>query len=280
MIELGKIQTLEAVRRTDFGVYLKEIGTDTEEEVFIPRQEVAQDLEMGTSLSVFVYRDSEDRLIATIQVPKLTLGKVAILKVVDVTNIGAFLDWGLQKDLFLPFKQQVGKVKKGDEILVGLYVDKSDRLCATMKVYDSLSANAPYKKNQSVEGIVYSIKKDFGALVAVEYAYHGLIPTTEMIGKPLQEGDKVEVRIKNIRPDGKLVLSLRKQAFQQIEDDARKIMDLLEQQGGFLPLGDKSSPQMIKAHLNMSKASFKRAIGRLLKEGAISLTDEGMKRNW
>lgn len=280
MIALGKIQTLEAVRRTDFGVYLKEIGTDKDEEVFIPRQEVAPELEMGTSLSVFVYRDSEDRLIATTQVPKLTLGKVALLKVADVTSIGAFLDWGLQKDLFLPFKQQVGKVKKGDEILVGLYVDKSDRLCATMKVYDSLSVDAPYKKNQSVEGIVYSIKKDFGALVAVEYAYHGLIPTTEMVGKSLHEGDKVEVRIKNIRPDGKLVLSLRKQAFQQIEDDARKIMDLLEQQGGFLPLGDKSEPGLIKAHLNMSKASFKRAVGRLLKEGAISTVEEGIKRNW
>ncbi|MEF9959594.1 MAG: S1-like domain-containing RNA-binding protein [Niameybacter sp.] len=279
MIALGKIQTLEAVRRTDFGVYLKEIGSTGEEEVFIPRQEIEEDLELGTSLSVFVYRDTEDRLIATVQVPKLTLGKVATLKVADITSIGVFLEWGLQKDLFLPFKEQVGKPQKGDEVLVGLYIDKSDRLCATMKVYDILSCESPYKKNQSVNGIVYSVKSDLGALVAVEEGYHGLIPTTEMIGS-LHIGDKLNVRVKNIRPDGKLVLSLRKQAFQQMEDDSTKIMNLLEQQGGTLPLGDKSTPQAIKAQLGMSKASFKRAIGRLLKEGAIALTETGIKRNW
>ncbi|WP_053983471.1 CvfB family protein [Niameybacter massiliensis] len=279
MIVLGKVQTLKAVRRTDFGVYLKELEGTSEEEVFIPRQEVEQDLEMGAELSVFVYRDTEDRLIATVHIPKLTLGNVAKLKVVDVTSIGAFLEWGLQKDLFLPFKQQVGKPQKDQEVLVGLYIDKSDRLCATMKIYDMLKCDAPYKQNQSVSGIVYSIKPELGALVAVEDGYHGLIPTNEMMNS-IRVGDQLNVRVKNIRPDGKLVLSLRKQAFQQMEDDATKVMNLLEAQGGTLALGDKSSPQEIKAQLGISKASFKRAIGRLLKEGAISLTDTGIKRNW
>lgn len=279
MIELGKIQNLEVVRESDFGVYLNTKEEKDENDILLPNKQVPEGAKIGDEIEVFVHRDTEDRLIATTHTPKLTLGKVAVLEVVEVTNIGAFLDWGLQKDLFLPFKEQVGTVKKGDQVIVGLYIDKSDRLCATMKVYDILSCQSPYKQNQSVTGLVYNIKQDLGVLVAVDYTFHGLIPVKEVFGH-YKVGDTVQLRVKKIRPDGKLELSARKQAYQQIEDDSKKLMKALEDRSGLLTLNDKSSPELIKAELNMSKASFKRAVGRLLKEGAITLTDTGIKRSW
>lgn len=279
MIELGKIQILEVVRESDFGVYLNAKEEKDENDILLPNKQVPEGTKIGDEIEVFVHRDTEDRLIATTHSPKLTLGKVAVLEVVEITNIGAFLDWGLQKDLFLPFKQQVGTVKKGDQVIVGLYIDKSDRLCATMKVYDVLNCQSPYKQNQTVTGLVYNIKEDLGVLVAVDHTFHGLIPTKEVFGT-YKVGDVIQVRVKKIRPDGKLELSARKQAYQQIEDDSQKLMKILEDRSGTLNLNDKSAPERIKAELNMSKASFKRAVGRLLKEGAITLTDTGIKKSW
>ena len=279
MIELGKIQILEVVRESDFGVYLNAKEEKDENDILLPNKQVPEGTKIGDEIEVFVHRDTEDRLIATTHSPKLTLGKVAVLEVVEITNIGAFLDWGLQKDLFLPFKEQLGTVKKGDQVIVGLYIDKSDRLCATMKVYDVLNCQSPYKQNQTVTGLVYNIKEDLGVLVAVDYTFHGLIPTKEVFGT-YKVGDIIQVRVKKIRPDGKLELSARKQAYQQIEDDSQKLMKILEDRSGVLNLNDKSAPERIKAELNMSKASFKRAVGRLLKEGAITLTDTGIKKSW
>lgn len=279
MIELGKIQNLEVIRESDFGVYLNAKEGKSESDILLPNKQVPEGVQIGDEIEVFVYRDTEDRLIATTFSPKLTLGKVAVLEVVEVTHIGAFLDWGLQKDLFLPFKQQIGTVKKGHKVIVGLYIDKSDRLCATMKVYDVLSSHTPYSQNQTVTGLVYSIKKDLGVLVAVDHTYHGLIPEKEVFGA-YKIGDSIQVRIKKIRPDGKLELSARKQAYQQMEDDAQKLMRILDERSGILNLNDKSAPERIKAELNISKASFKRAVGRLLKEGAITITDTSIKKNW
>ncbi|MGL4345319.1 MAG: CvfB family protein [Cellulosilyticaceae bacterium] len=279
MMILGKIQKLQVMRHSDFGVYLNTPENEEQEAILLPRKQVPEGAEVGDEIEVFVYRDSEDRLIATTEQPKITIDSIGRLKVVDNTRIGAFLDWGLQKDLFLPFKQQVGSVLVGKEYLVGLYVDKSDRLCATMKVYDVLSCHAPYKENQQVKGTVYRIQEDMGVFVAVDNHYHGLIPTKEVFGT-LNIGDTIEARVKKVRPDGKLELSLRRQTFQQIEVDAKKIMDALEAKGGALPLHDKSEPQQVKAILDMSKASFKRAVGRLLKEGAIKITDSGIQKAW
>ncbi|MGL5677349.1 MAG: CvfB family protein [Cellulosilyticaceae bacterium] len=280
MIELGKIQKLTIVRQSDFGVYVNAKDGAAGEEILLPRKQVPEGAEIGHEVEVFVHRDSEDRMIATIEKPKVTVGEVAQLEVVALARIGAFLDWGLQKDLFLPFKEQTATLKVGDKCLVGVYVDKSDRLCATMKAYDILESQTPYSQNQKVEGIIYQIKDSMGALVAVGGKYHGLIPHKELAFGTYQVGDKVEARVKRIKEDGKLELSLRKQAFQQMEDDATKIMKKLEASGGKLALHDKSTPQEIKAVLNMSKASFKRAVGRLLKEGAIEQTDGGITRRW
>ena len=238
-----------------------------------------QDIEIGDEIEVFVYKDSEDRTICTVKKPKITIGQLAVLQVVSTTSIGAFLDWGLEKDLFLPFREQVSKVITGRSYLVALYLNKDTRLCATTKIYSFLSAQPPYKENDRVQGIIYRINKELGAFVAVDNKYHGLIANKELYSD-YQEGDSVDVRIKRKRLDGKLELSLRKEAYNEIESDAKKIMDELTLRNGTLPLNDKSSPEHIKVQLNMSKAAFKRAVGRLLKEGAIKITDAGIQKMW
>ena len=278
MIEIGRMHTLSVIREAAQGVYLNELeGCD--QDILLPKAQVPKETKIGDVLEVFVYRDSEDRRIATIKKPKLMIGELAPLEVISVNRIGAFLDWGLEKDLFLPFKQQIGRIHKGEVYLVGMYKDKSDKLCATMKVYDLLRCDSPYKVNDEVMGTIYSIKGAFGAFVAVDNKYHGLIPIKELYGN-YQIGEKVSLRVRFVRADGKLELSLRKPAHLQMEDDIRTIMEALETHHGQLPLHDKSSPQAIKEALNMSKAAFKRAIGRLMKEGVIEIKEDGIKRNW
>ncbi len=185
----------------------------------------------------------------------------------------------MDKDLLLPFKEQEREVKKDDECLVALYIDKSDRLCATMKIYNMLSTKSPYKKNERVSGIIYSINMQYGCFVAVDNKYHGLILTKEMYGN-FVVGDKVDARVKNVRPDGKLELSVRDTAYNEIEGDAKKILDYLKIHNGKTKINDSSSPELINTELGMSKKASKRAVGRLIKEGAIKTTDEGMETLW
>ena len=201
------------------------------------------------------------------------------MNVIETSNFGAFLDWGLEKDLLLPYKEQIGDVVEGNAYLVGLYLDKSNRLCATMKIYNRLGTESPYKENDKVHGTVLNINKEIGAFVAVDNKYQGLIPNKELYGN-YSEGDNVEVRIKGIKPDGKLDLSLREEAYVEIEGDAQKIIGKLKLNGGSLKLNDSSSPEDIRDELNMSKNAFKRATGRLFKEGAIKFTDEGIELTW
>lgn len=277
MIEIGMMQKLSVIREVAQGVYLNEVNGH--EQVLLPKAQIPEGTKVGDELEVFVYRDSEDRKIATVKMPKIKLGELAPLKVVSVNWIGAFLDWGLERDLFLPFKQQVGRIHKGEVHLVGMYKDKSDRLCATMKVYELLEVNAPYQVNDMVNGVIYDIKEAYGAFVAVDNKYHGMIPIKELYGV-YKTGENLSLRVKNIRPDGKLELSLRKTTHLQMEDDAQKIMNELEKHQGKLSLHDKSTPEDIKKALHMSKAAFKRAIGRLMKEGAIDIKEDGIYRNW
>ncbi|MEG0371054.1 MAG: S1-like domain-containing RNA-binding protein [Clostridium sp.] len=278
MIELGKIQKLQVIREVTFGVYLN-TENSIDDDILLPKKQVPSGLEIGDSIEVFVYKDSEDRMIATTKTPNITVGELAVLKVIDFTKIGAFLDWGLEKDLFLPFKQHVGSVAVGKSYLVGLYVDKEKRLCATMKIYDSLSCDSPYEENDMASGVIFRINPDMGAFVAVDNKYQGLILNKELFGE-FKEGDKVDVRIKKVREDGKLELSLRKQIHMQIEDDVQRIMQAIENNEGSLMLNDKSDPDLINKELSMSKGAFKRAVGRLLKEGAIKFTDKGIEKNW
>ena len=276
-MELGKIQTLTVVKQVDFGVYLAEAGRE-EERVLLPKKQVPEGVQTGDEVEVFLYKDSQDRLIATTMEPKLVLGGgAAWLTVKEVTKIGAFLDWGLEKDLFLPFRQQTKKVQAGEACLAALYIDKSGRLCATMNVYDYLRKDSPYAKDDRVKGTIYQISGNFGAFVAVDDCYSGLIPGREFFGQ-VSVGDKVEARVTAVKPDGKLDLSIREKGYLQMETDAQTIMKVLEEYDGVLPLTDKASPEVIKREMSMSKNAFKRAAGHLLKEGCIEITEKSIRK--
>ena len=277
MIRLGEKQVLYIIKQVDFGVYLASEKGDGQEKVLLPSKQVPSGSVLGDSLEVFVYRDSEDRLIATVREPKLTMGQVAELTVAQVGKIGAFLDWGLEKDLFLPFRQQRGKVKQGDSVLVSLYIDKSDRLCATMNVYRNLRTDSPYKVEDNVTGRVYEISDNFGAFVAVDNCYSGLIPQKELYGR-VELGDEVTARVTQVREDGKLTLSIRDKAYLQIEADAQEILSIIDSYDGVLPFTDKASPEVITHETGMSKNEFKRAVGRLLKEGKIEIKEKVIRR--
>lgn len=269
MMRLGERQVLTVVKKVDFGVYL---GSD-EERVLLPKKQVPEGIETGDPVEVFLYKDSSDRLIATTKVPKITLGRLAVLEVVDVGRVGAFLDWGLEKDLLLPFREQTVKVEKHDRCLVGLYVDKSGRLCATMKVYPMLRTDSPYHKDDTVKGTVYELSRDFGVFVAVDDMYSALIPRKDVYGN-MRIGQEIEARVTAVKADGKLDLSVRHKIPEQMGEDAQKIMERIERNGGMLPFTDKAEPELIRAEFGMSKAAFKRAVGRLLKEGKIKIDEE------
>lgn len=271
MMKLGKKQMLMVVKKVDFGVYL---GNE-EERVLLPKKQVPEGIEIGDPVEVFLYKDSSDRLIATTNEPKLTLGELAVLTVADTGKYGAFLDWGLEKDLFLPFKQQTAKVAKGDKCLVTLYIDKSERLCATMKVYELLRKDSPYKKNDHVSGIIYETSPEFGVFVAVDTLYSALIPKKEVYGK-LHVGQVVEARVTDVKEDGKLDLSVRERIPEQMDKDAKLIWERLEEYEGILPFTDKADPEVIKREFGLSKNAFKRAVGRLLKEEKIEITEKSI----
>ena len=270
-MELGKTQKLKMIKKVEFGVYLGSL----EEQILLPKKQVPEGLQKDDEVEVFVYRDSEDRLIATTNKPKAELGETVVLEVKDVSKNGAYLDWGLEKDLFLPFKEQIYKVAPGDKALVGIYIDKSNRLCATMKVYDYLKCTSTYVEEDVVQGIVYNYNPQYGAFVAVDGKYHGLVQSKELT-KRLELGEKVEARVKSVRPDGKLDLALRKKAYLQIEEDAEEIVRFMEAHGGKLGYTDKAKPEIIKNDFNMSKNEFKRAIGRLLKAGRVSIGENNI----
>ena len=283
MIKLGEKQTLTIIKKVEFGVYLADVPggekeyEEIEERILLPIKQVAEGTKIGDEVEVFVYRDSKDRLIATTNMPKITLHKVAMLKVAQIGKFGAFLDWGLEKDLLLPFKEQTGKVYEGDECLVALYIDKSNRLCATMKVYKYLELNSPYKKEDKVEGFVYELSDEFGAFVAVDTRYSALIPKKEVYGE-IKVGDKVTARVTAVKSDGKLNLSIREKAYLQMDVDAKRVMDLIDSFDGALPFTDKANPEVIRREIQMSKNEFKRAVGRLLKEGKIEITEKAIRR--
>jgi len=277
MIEIGKVQTLTIERITPIGAYLSD-GFDTTDVVLLPEKEVAKNFRAGDQVEVFVYRDSKDRLISTTREPKIQLGEFAALKVADVTKVGAFLDWGLEKDLLLPYNEQTVKVQKGRDYLVNLYTDKSDRLCATMKIYPLLKVGAPYKVGDWIEGYVYQINPEIGAFVAIDNLYHGLILIKDA-NSDIHCGEKVHARVSEIRNDGKLVLSPNKKAYKEIPKDAVVILTKLNESQGFLPYNDKTEAFIIKKEFDMSKSSFKRAVGKLLKEKKIRITERGIEKN-
>ena len=271
----GKYYKMKIKRMTPQGAYLNIDGGNPSDDVLLPKKQVPEKAVPGDEIDVFVYRDSKDRMISTTNKPNIALGEFGVLEVADTTKIGAFLDWGLEKDLFLPFDEQNRNIHKGDKLLVGIKLDKQNRLCATMKIYDMLDVNHPYELNARVKATVLRINDRMGAFVAVENKYHGLIPLKELT-EDLKVGDTVNARVNQIRRDGKLVLSIRKKAYGQMDTDSEKIIEELRKNNGFLPFNDSTEPRIIKGRFGFSKAAFKRALGRLLKRKAVKFENDGI----
>ena len=273
MFRLGERQSLKIKEQKEFGVYL----TDEEgkDKVLLPRKQVPDGAGIGDEIEVFLYRDSQDRIIATTSQPGVQKGKVALLEVKEVSKIGAFLDWGLEKDLLLPFREQTGPVKKGDNVLVALYIDKSDRLCATMKVYPYLELGGDFKKDDQVTGTVYEISQNFGAFVAVDNRYSALIPKRDM-PNDIKVGQEVRGRVTAVKSDGKIDISVREKAYLQMSIDADRLIRYMDDHDGRIPFTDKASPELINQTMNMSKNEFKRAVGNLLKAGRIEIGQDSI----
>ncbi len=276
-MKLGEYQELICVKKVNFGIYLSE-EPNGRERVLLPAKQVPEGVTIGSSLKVFLYKDSQDRPIATTREPKLTVGKAAVLRVKEVIKIGAFLDWGLEKDLFLPYKEMTARLRPDDEILVTLYIDKSSRLCASMKgIYHLLETDSPYQAGDQVTGRVYEFSDNFGAFLAVDDRYSARIPRYEDTGS-LRIGECVSAKVTSVKEDGKLDLTLREKAYIQMDTDAQKLLELLDSYGGVLPFTEKASPEVIARETGLSKNAFKRAVGRLYKERKISLADGKIRR--
>ena len=287
MLKLGEKQTLIVEKVVRMGVFMTEkvsiqqvprvLGEAPQEHVLLPSSQVPEGTKPGDALEVFLYRDSEDRLIATRKEPKLKLHEVGFLTVRDTGAIGAFLDWGLDKDMLLPFREQPRehRVQKGESVLCAVYIDRSGRLAATMNVYPYLRQDSPYRAGDEVTGTAYETSNNFGLFVAVDNCYSALIPKKELV-REIHVGETVEARVTRVRDDGRLDLSLRGKAWQTIEDDAERILLKTRENGGALPFTDKADPELIRREMGMSKAQFKRAVGHLLKEGRIEIGAESI----
>lgn len=268
-MELGRVQTLKVKK-------MKPAGAILSGDILLPKRYVSDALKVGDGVEVFVHRDSEDRLVATSRTPKVQVGELAYLTVTDVSSIGAFLDWGMDKDLFLPHKEQLHKVKVHEGVLIYCYVDQSDRIAATMRVKDHFALPTSLKENDHVEGIVYAMNDEIGAFVLVEGKYNGLVAREHMAGA-LMLGQKLTLRVERVKPDGKIDLSMHSRAHERMDRDAQTIYRVLEANRGYLRVNDHSDPEDIRQLFQMSKAQFKRSVGRLLKQGKITFADGGIR---
>lgn len=272
MFLIGRYNTLNIARITSSGAFLA-----TEEgDVLLPGKFIPEGAEPGDSIDVFIYLDSEDRPVATVRKPLGVVGEFALLKVKDITKIGAFLDWGLDKDLLLPFGEQQAPVKKGEQVLVMIYLDNSGRIAASAKVEKFLrAADGSLSEGDGVELRPYAFT-DLGAKVIINNTYGGLLFRNELYARP-SKGERLRGYVKKIRDDGKIDVTLRKGGSQEATSDREAILAALKAHGGFLPLTDKSAPEAIAELLRMSKKSFKKGAGGLYKEGLIDITDQGIR---
>ncbi len=274
MIAIGKFNTLRIERFAPPGLYLEdEEGT----EVLLPNRWITEDMKIDDELEVFIYRDSEDRMIATTLRPHILRDEFGYLQVKQVNQVGAFLDWGLEKDLLVPFKEQRAKMREGGRYLVHLYLDvESWRLSASAKIQKYLETETiELEVGEEVEVLICE-RTDLGVKVIVNHLYQGLLYNSELF-KEVRMGDKTIGYVKAIRDDGKIDVALEKQGYKSVEPNAQKILDLLTQNEGFLALHDKSDPEKVKYQLGMSKKLFKKAIGSLYKEKKIVIEEEGIR---
>lgn len=271
-MHIGQFQKLTVSRLTDPGAYL----TDGENDVLLPTKYIPIGTKEGQKLNVFIYRDSEDRIICTTQTPHATVGQFAYLKVKDVSKVGAFLDWGIDKDLLIPFSEQKQKLRQGQWCLVYVLLDqKTDRLVATAKVARFFSAPSSLNTGDLVDLLITN-ETDLGINVVVENKFKGLIYQNDLF-HDVMEGDRIKGYVKAIREDGKLDISLRKVGMKNLEVGAQQILDELRKNNGYLALHDKSDPDEIQSSLQMSKKNFKRSVGILYKSKIITLEEKGIR---
>ena len=290
-VPTGRTQTLKIFRLTPYGAYVGLPDMDPDYAVLLPKKQVPEDAEAGSMITVFTYRDSEDRPVATTKKPLAEAGEFALLRVKAATKIGAFLDWGLEKDLFVPFKEQEEKLEAGREVMVYVYLDKADRLSATTRIYDHLNPapKGAFRKNDEVSAVVYRTQRDFGVFAAVlskeealeqgrayRELYYGLVPK-EMVFTKYRVGDTFSGRVIRVREDGKLDLSTRKRAFEQLDADGEMILQKAMEYGGELPFSDSASPEIVKRELGMSRNAFKRALGHLYKEHRVEILERSVR---
>lgn len=273
-LKLGQKNTLKATWKVDFGMYLE--GGGYEGKILLPERYVPEDLEVGDEIEVFLYLDNEERLIATTQEPKAMVGDFAYLEVAWVNEFGAFLDWGLMKDLFCPFREQKRRMQQGLSYIVHVHIDEdSYRIMASAKVEKFIeSLPAEYSVGQEVDLLVWQ-KTDLGFKVIIDNNYAGLLYDSQVFTQ-LHTGDKVRGFISNIRPDGKVDCALQKNGREHTTDFSAKLLKYLEARGGRCWLGDKSSAEEIKAQFGVSKRTYKQAIGNLYKRHLIEITENGI----
>ncbi|MBO9584579.1 MAG: GntR family transcriptional regulator [Flavobacterium sp.] len=279
MLEIGKYNTLTILRDTKVGLFLGDPENDPDgvHDVLLPNKYVPKVFEIGEELIVFVYLDHEQRPVATTLVPYILLNEFALLRVNYINNVGAFMDWGMEKDILVPFKEQARPMEKGKRYLVYLYLDKqTNRLVASSKTNQFLSNDElTVEKGEEVDLIVSHIT-DMGINVIINERHKGLLYKDEVYDDAIRTGDRMRGYIKNIRPDHKIDVALQAQGFESIEPNAEKILSELRASRGFLRLNDNSHPEDIKTVLKMSKKSFKKAIGSLYKEKLIEIKDDGI----
>jgi len=272
-MKIGQFNTLKIDRDTQVGLFL----TDGKEDVLLPNKYVPKVFEIGEEITVFVYLDHEERPVATTLVPYIFLNEFALLRVNYVNQIGAFMDWGMEKDILVPFKDQARPMEKGKRYLVYLYLDeKTNRLVASSKTNQFLNnENVTLEKNEEVDLIISHIT-EIGINVIINQKHKGLVYKDEVYDDSIRTGDKMKGYIKTIRPDGKIDVSLRIQGFESIEPNSEIILNELRASRGFLRLNDNSNPEDIKTVLKMSKKTFKKAIGLLYKEKIIEIKEDGI----
>lgn len=277
MIKVGKFNKLEVIRETDFGYFLDGGTGGDSDDILLPFSSAPKDLKVGDIVDVFICLDSEDRIIATTTTPFVQVGEFALLRVSAVEKVGAFMDWGLPKELLVPFREQRIHLEKGRSYIVRVYVDEqSDRIVASAKVDKFISDDMPrYHTGQAVD-LLIAQKTDLGFKAIVDNTYYGLLFESDIF-QPLDVGQKLKGYIKAIRPDGKIDLSLAEQGFQKVGGIEGKILDLLKAKGGFLPITAKTSPDIISSLFGVSKKSYKKALGGIYKKHLITIDPDGIR---
>ncbi|HPF93922.1 MAG TPA: S1-like domain-containing RNA-binding protein [Tenuifilaceae bacterium] len=274
MVNIGQTNQLQVVKQLDFGCYL---DGGEQGEILLPRRYVPEDTQIGDTIEVFIYFDSEDRIIATTEQPKLKLGEVAKLKAVSVTSAGAFLDWGLTKDIFVPFKEQKQRMEVGKWYIVALYIDhETNRLAASAKIEKFIDNTPPnYQVGQEVDLLIYS-KTDLGYSAIINSEHWGVLYSNEVF-QELRVGQSIKGYVKKIRDDEKIDLILQKPGYEKVDEISQSILERLKQSDGYLSLTDKSEPETIYFYLGISKKVFKKVIGSLYKARLISIDDDGIR---